>query len=744
MWRAIVEAALRGELLDVGEGAAQPVVGIPERHGAQPGRVDQHSATRNQDRARARSWCAGRAGRRSRTSPVACTSVPTSAFTSVDFPTPDAPMSAIVRLSDASARTSSTPTPDTELVSTTSTPGAASSASCDRRVDDVGLVDFVGLRQHDNGRRAALVRQHELAFEPADVRAVRERLHDEHDVDVRGHDLRARVPVPSIGSPRTNADRRGNTATTRSSSMKHPVAGRDRHPRRAWRTTVPSAVSTVTRPDVDAPDATRAPGTPRSGAARRAASAQPSSHPSAAERVSLRSPASNQRTLAPCGPRSHCSRATCACTTTLSSRPRRAAPIDGRPAVRVRSRHARAHRAQPARIASGSCASASSISTRRLRDRGGAARRAPRRLGTRSAAARVRVDGARRIHVARDVERATRSDGSRGCGRPRRRRRRGRRARQRSRWFRPTRSGSRTSCSRRTTSVGSPSRGANVAPVPRAITRAPTAIGSDARSPIGAPPGDWVGGETAARAQLKAWTPRGSRRVRRRCATIPAPTRPRGCRRTSTSVASLRSKSRSRLWDRDGAAPFRAPALLARLLPQLLWWRPETAHADVRAAARRSGSTIPRRLAAWKEGRTGFPLVDAGMRQLRAEGWMHNRVRMVVGVVSHARILRIDWRTGAAYFMDLLVDGDVANNQLNWQWVAGTGTDTNPHRVLNPTLQLERYDPDRVYVRRWIPELDTPGVDVHDAPYRRTARASHPEPILDHVEALSVATVAQR
>lgn len=111
------------------------------------------------------------------------------------------------------------------------------------------------------------------------------------------------------------------------------------------------------------------------------------------------------------------------------------------------------------------------------------------------------------------------------------------------------------------------------------------------------------------------------------------------------------------------------------------------------------------RFHAWALGLTGYPLVDAGMRQLLAEGWMHNRVRMVTAsfLVKH---LHLDWRWGARWFMWHLVDGDVASNQHGWQWVAGTGTDAAPyHRVFNPTLQAERFDPTGAYVRRWIPEL---------------------------------------
>jgi deoxyribodipyrimidine photo-lyase len=109
-------------------------------------------------------------------------------------------------------------------------------------------------------------------------------------------------------------------------------------------------------------------------------------------------------------------------------------------------------------------------------------------------------------------------------------------------------------------------------------------------------------------------------------------------------------------------------------------------------------------LDAWKAGRTGSPLVDAGMRQLAAEGWMPNRARLVAAAYL-VKTLGIDWRLGARHFLDLLVDGDIANNSGNWQWVAGTGNDTRPNRAFNPLRQAERFDPEGVYVRRWAPEL---------------------------------------
>jgi len=118
------------------------------------------------------------------------------------------------------------------------------------------------------------------------------------------------------------------------------------------------------------------------------------------------------------------------------------------------------------------------------------------------------------------------------------------------------------------------------------------------------------------------------------------------------------------------------------------------------------------RFRAWALGETGYPLVDAGMRQLLEEGWMHNRVRMVAAsfLVKH---LHLDWRWGARWFMWRLADGDLASNQHGWQWTAGTGTDAAPfHRIFNPTLQAKRFDPDGVYVKRYVEELrDTPAPD---------------------------------
>lgn len=153
----------------------------------------------------------------------------------------------------------------------------------------------------------------------------------------------------------------------------------------------------------------------------------------------------------------------------------------------------------------------------------------------------------------------------------------------------------------------------------------------------------------------------------------------------------------------------------------------------------------PEGLEAWKRGRTGYPLVDAGMRQLWTTGWMHNRVRMVVAsfLVKH---LLIDWREGEAWFWETLVDADLASNVQNWQWVAGSGADAAPYfRIFNPITQGEKFDAEGGYVRRWVPELrrlpdrwlqspwTAPPEVLRDAGVR--LGKDYPHPILDHAQA---------
>ena len=155
-------------------------------------------------------------------------------------------------------------------------------------------------------------------------------------------------------------------------------------------------------------------------------------------------------------------------------------------------------------------------------------------------------------------------------------------------------------------------------------------------------------------------------------------------------------------------------------------------------------SRSKRALDAWREGRTGYPLVDAAMRQLAEEGFMHNRARMTVASFL-CKDLYVDWREGAWHFWDLLTDGEIANNAGNWQWVAGTGNDTRPNRVLNPVRQAQRFDPDGHYVRRYLPELEPVRGKAIFEPWRMEGfgRLDYPEPVVDHDEA-AAAFRAQR
>lgn len=168
---------------------------------------------------------------------------------------------------------------------------------------------------------------------------------------------------------------------------------------------------------------------------------------------------------------------------------------------------------------------------------------------------------------------------------------------------------------------------------------------------------------------------------------------------------------------------------------QVLAATPSLPHRDYRPRRDR-WSNSRRALEAWREGRTGYPLVDAAMRQLREEGFMHNRARMTVASFL-CKDLYIDWRAGARHFWDLLSDGDVADNAGNWQWVAGTGNDTRPNRVLNPVRQAQRFDPDGHYVRRYLPELEQVRGKAIFEPWRMEGfeRLDYPPPLVDHAEA---------
>ncbi len=196
----------------------------------------------------------------------------------------------------------------------------------------------------------------------------------------------------------------------------------------------------------------------------------------------------------------------------------------------------------------------------------------------------------------------------------------------------------------------------------------------------------------------------------------------------------------ARLGRSAGAEKLRRELAWREFYADVLWRRPESARQALQPAMRfievDRGPRTDARFEAWAEGRTGYPIVDAGLRQLRAEGWMPNRVRMVVASFL-VKDLHVDWARGAAWFMEGLVDGDLASNQHNWQWVAGTGTDPAPFfRIFNPVTQGKEHDPHGDYVRRWVPELaGVAGAAAHE-PWKApaAARLGYPDRIVDHAE----------
>ncbi len=188
---------------------------------------------------------------------------------------------------------------------------------------------------------------------------------------------------------------------------------------------------------------------------------------------------------------------------------------------------------------------------------------------------------------------------------------------------------------------------------------------------------------------------------------------------------------------RRGGAAFARQLCWRDFHHQVLAANPSLPSRDYRSRGDR-WSRSRRAFEAWREGGTGYPIVDAAMRQLQREGRMHNRARMIVASFL-TKDLYIDWRWGARHFWDLLSDGEIANNAGNWQWVAGTGNDTRPNRVFNPLRQAQRFDPDGEYVRRYLPELESvAGKAVHE-PWRLEAgqrrQLDYPEPIVDHNDA---------
>ncbi|MFD9353126.1 cryptochrome/photolyase family protein [Streptomyces sp. NPDC060031] len=273
---------------------------------------------------------------------------------------------------------------------------------------------------------------------------------------------------------------------------------------------------------------------------------------------------------------------------------------------------------------------------------------------------------------------------------------------------------------------------------PRSV-RVPDRVGSeplpDRTAVAGVSPGLARGGESEARRLLTGWLRSGIAGYEEAHDDLAGDATSRLSPHLHFGTLSpVEAVHRSRALGGPGAAAFVRQLCWRDFHHQVLAARPAVATADYRARQDRwrTGPAAEEETRAWKDGRTGYPVVDAAMRQLRHEGWMHNRGRLLAASFL-TKTLYVDWRTGARHFLDLLVDGDLANNQLNWQWVAGTGTDTRPNRVLNPVRQGLKYDPDGAYVHRWVPELaDLPAPRVHEPwrlPAPERARYDYPEPV---------------
>lgn len=194
------------------------------------------------------------------------------------------------------------------------------------------------------------------------------------------------------------------------------------------------------------------------------------------------------------------------------------------------------------------------------------------------------------------------------------------------------------------------------------------------------------------------------------------------------------------LWGSDDVDRFVTELCWREFYADVLWHRPDSAWQDWSDSLRGMSYAdlgdpdVAADIDAWRAGQTGFPIVDAGMRQLATEGWMHNRVRMITASFL-VKDLHVWWPVGARHFLEHLLDGDIASNNHGWQWVAGTGTDASPYfRVFNPVTQGVRFDPNGEYVRRWVPELAQLGGKTAHEPWKAADGYAHgyPEQIVDH------------
>ncbi len=186
------------------------------------------------------------------------------------------------------------------------------------------------------------------------------------------------------------------------------------------------------------------------------------------------------------------------------------------------------------------------------------------------------------------------------------------------------------------------------------------------------------------------------------------------------------------LGEHQGAYTFGNELIWRDFYADVLHHRPATAREDLNPLPLAYDEPGPL-LEAWKQGRTGYPIVDAGMRQLLEQGWVHNRVRMIVASFL-TKDLHLWWPHGARHFMAHLVDGDLASNSHGWQWTAGTGTDASPYfRVFNPVTQGQKFDPDGTYLRRWLPELaELTGKAIHEPWTLERLPMGYPARVVDH------------
>jgi deoxyribodipyrimidine photo-lyase len=247
-------------------------------------------------------------------------------------------------------------------------------------------------------------------------------------------------------------------------------------------------------------------------------------------------------------------------------------------------------------------------------------------------------------------------------------------------------------------------------------------------------PGRLPGGEKEGRTRMRAWLRDGLDGYEDRHDDLPGD----GTSRLSAYIrwGCVSPLELAREADgRRGGAAFVRQLCWRDFHHQVLAATPSLPHRDYRPRRDR-WSRSKRVFEAWQQGRTGYPLVDAAMRQLAAEGFMHNRARMTVASFL-CKDLYVDWRPGAWHFWDLLTDGEIANNAGNWQWVAGTGNDTRPNRVLNPVRQAQRFDAEGHYVRRYLPELAQVRGKAIFEPWRAEGfdRLDYPPPLVDHAEA---------